>query len=84
MRVLLIFDLVFLPEPFEFFLVPILDNLLFFLKQLSNWEFFVLAIQLLFVFYLLKLLFDVIELLVFESTLVLEFNQSSVMRLAEV
>jgi hypothetical protein len=74
MRILLIFDLVFLSEPFEVFLVPILDDLLFFLKQLSNWEFFVLAVLLLFVFYLVKLFFDVIELLVFKSALVLQFN----------
>jgi hypothetical protein len=74
MRVLLVFDLVLLSEPLKFFLVAIFDDLLFFLKQLSNWKFFVLSMQLLFVFDLVKLLLDEVKLLIFKSALVLEFN----------
>ena len=74
MRFLLVFDLVLLSEPLKFFLVAIFDDLLFFLKQLSNWKFFVLSMQLLFVFDLVKLLLDEVKLLIFKSALVLEFN----------
>ena len=74
MRVLLVFDLVLLSEPLKFFLVAIFDDLLFFLKQLSNWKFFVLSMQLLFVFDLVKLLLNEVKLLIFKSALVLEFN----------
>ena len=74
MRILLVFDLVLLSEPLKFFLVAIFDDLLFFLKQLSNWKFFVLSMQLLFVFDLVKLLLDEVKLLIFKSALVLEFN----------
>ena len=74
MRVLLVFDLVLLSEPLKFFLVAIFDDLLFFLKQLSNWKFFVLSMQLLFVFDLVKLLLDEVKLLIFKSALVLDFN----------
>ena len=74
MRILLVFDLVLLSEPLKFFLVAIFDDLLFFLKQLSNWKFFVLSMQLLFVFDLVKLLLDEVKLLIFKSALVLDFN----------
>ena len=74
MRILLVFDLVLLSEPLKFFLVAIFDDLLFFLKQLSNWKFFVLSMQLLFVFDLVKLLLNEVKLLIFKSALVLEFN----------